>query len=300
MDWLGILFLMFTCLLVVDLFTLFGFGFRHYVPALRGAALAAGLVLSAIALVQAARTPYVHEYEIKMAGLPAEDDGLVVAVISDLHVGALIGEDWLAERVAQVNAMRPDLVAVLGDVVEGDDVNDGNARVVSLLRSISAPLGVWAVTGNHEGHGGVREGISFYDECGFQSLHNEWAEVRPGLAIGGVDDGGHGMSAGGSVERIKQTLAAKPSGEATLFLSHRPMGAEEAAKAGVGLMLAGHTHGGQIWPFTYISGLANPLLVGKYDIDGMPVIVSRGMGTWGPRMRLWSRGEILRITLRGK
>jgi predicted MPP superfamily phosphohydrolase len=65
-------------------------------------------------------------------------------------------------------------------------------------------------------------------------------------------------------------------------------------------MLSGHTHGGQLWPFSYISGLANPLLAGKYIINGMPVIVSRGTGTWGPRMRLWYPGEILRIVLRSK
>ncbi len=66
----------------------------------------------------------------------------------------------------------------------------------------------------------------------------------------------------------------------------------------VGLMLSGHTHGGQLWPFSYISGWANHLLAGEYIIDGLPVIVSRGTGTWGPRMRLWYPGEILRVVLR--
>jgi predicted MPP superfamily phosphohydrolase len=73
---------------------------------------------------------------------------------------------------------------------------------------------------------------------------------------------------------------------------------EQAARAGVNLMLAGHTHGGQIWPFNYLVRLFYPLIGGQYEVGKMPVIVSRGTGTWGPRMRLWRPGEILRITLK--
>ena len=83
-----------------------------------------------------------------------------------------------------------------------------------------------------------------------------------------------------------------------MFLSHSPLRADEVASAGVGLMLAAHTHGGQIWPFGYLTRMNYPLLAGQYDVGGMPVIVSRGTGTWGPRMRLWRPSEILRVTLR--
>ena len=93
-------------------------------------------------------------------------------------------------------------------------------------------------------------------------------------------------------------LAGRPESAATIFLSHRPEGMEEAADAGVELMLCAHTHGGQIWPFDYIAGAANSLLAGRYEVRNMPVVVCRGTGTWGPRMRLWPRSEILRITLR--
>ena len=83
-----------------------------------------------------------------------------------------------------------------------------------------------------------------------------------------------------------------------MFLSHSPLQAERAAEAGAGLMISGHTHGGQIWPYSYLVRKGYPLLAGLYDVNGMPVIVTRGAGTWGPRMRLWKRGEIVRITLR--
>jgi len=98
---------------------------------------------------------------------------------------------------------------------------------------------------------------------------------------------------------ISKTLVGRPPG-ATILLSHTPWETEKAAKAGVGLMFCAHTHGGQIWPFDYLVKLRYPLLEGRYEVNGMTVIVSRGTGTWGPRMRLWSPGEILRVTLHRK
>ena len=96
---------------------------------------------------------------------------------------------------------------------------------------------------------------------------------------------------------VGQALAKRPRGT-TVLLSHSPLEMERAARAGAELMLSGHTHGGQIWPFGYLVGIFYPLVAGRYDVDGMTVIVGRGTGTWGPRMRLWHRAEILKVTLR--
>ena len=300
MNWLGLLFFLFVCLFAADLFTGFGFLFPRLAPILRAAALGAGVGLSIIALVQGIRSPVVSDHEIRLAGLPAEDDGLQIAVVSDLHLSHFPGEKWLAARVAQVNALHPDLIILLGDIIEGHRDNECNKEIVTLLRDFSAPLGVWAVTGNHEFYSGLDAALRFLDEAGIKVLRNEWSEVRPGLILAGIDDyAGHRQPAD-TANLVRQAFADRPAGAATIFLSHRPQRMEEAAAAGAGLMLCAHTHGGQIWPFGYISALFNPLLVGRYEIDGMPVIVSRGTGTWGPRMRLWSRGEILRITLRSR
>ena len=136
------------------------------------------------------------------------------------------------------------------------------------------------------------------EEIGFQLLRNRWAEVRPGLVLAGVDDLTSWHRAGKGGDPVSQALEGRPPG-ATIFLSHTPWETEKAASAGVGLMLAAHTHGGQIWPFSYLVRRRYPLLEGRHEVDGMPVIVCRGTGTWGPRMRLWRPGEILRVTLRG-
>jgi len=297
-NWLGVLFLLFTCLFVVDIITGVGFLFPRLSPALRGAALLAGLGLSLIAFVQGFRPPVVNDYEIHLAGLPDEADGLVIVALSDLHVGISPGESWLAARVDQVNAMHPDLIVLVGDIIEGHGRHERDNRMVSILRRLSASLGVWGVTGNHERYAGISSSVRFLDDSGIRLLHNEWNDLCPGLVLAGVDDGGDRRDADNAARRIERALNGRPAQAATIFLSHRPNGAEMAAQMGAGLMLSGHTHGGQIWPFDYITGFFNKMLEGKYNVGGMPVIVSRGAGTWGPRMRLWSPGEILRITLR--
>jgi hypothetical protein len=256
--------------------------------------LAAGL-LSVFALVQGMRPPVVRDHEVHLAGLPPEMDGMVIVAVSDLHLGSLLGERWLAARVAQVQALRPDLVIVLGDLLEGHGGPKGG--LLADLRHLSAPLGVWAVTGNHESHGGRGTSARLLEETGFHVLHDRWAEVRPGFILAGVDDLTSRRRSGQGGDPVGQALAGRPAG-ATILLSHTPWEAERAAAAGSGLMLCGHTHGGQIWPFDYLVSTVYPLLGGRYEVDGMSVIVCRGTGTWGPRMRLWRPSEILRVRLR--
>jgi predicted MPP superfamily phosphohydrolase len=130
-------------------------------------------------------------------------------------------------------------------------------------------------------------------------LNNRWVEIRPGFVLAGVADLTVSRRSDPQGDIVTQVLEGRPSG-ATVFLSHSPWQAERAAAAGVGLMLSGHTHGGQIWPFGYLVRRVYPLIGGRYDVDGATVIVCRGTGTWGPRMRLWRPSEILRVTLKKK
>lgn len=295
MNWMAMLGLTFISLLSVDLVTLFGLLMPRLVPSLRGWALVAGGVLSMIALFQGLRPPVVQRYEVSLPGLPHEMDGTVIVALSDMHLGSLLDARWLAERVTQVQAQRPDLVVLLGDIFEGHGWSGG--ELVSAFRRLSAPLGVWAVLGNHEYYRGRGTSVAFMDEAGFQVLRDRWAEVRPGLILAGVDDLTARRRAGQGGDPVRKALDGRPPG-ATILLSHTPWQAERAAKAGAGLMLSSHTHGGQIWPFGYLVRRIYPLLEGRYEVEGMTVIVSRGTGTWGPRMRLWHPGEILRVTLR--
>ncbi len=295
-NWTGVLFLVSMCMLATDILTAFGYLFRRFAPSLRGWALLAGCMLSAIALFQGLRAPVVRNYEVVLPGLPAASDGTVIVVASDFHLGALLGDRWLAARVTQINAEHPDVIVLAGDIVEGHGGQLQNT--LALLQKLSARRGVWAVNGNHEGYGRAGRGGRLLEDAGIRTLHDTWAEVEPGLVLAGVDDLTSSRRRSGSpAASVERALAGRPRG-ATVFLSHTPWEAESAAKAGAGLMLSAHTHNGQIWPFNYVSQLTYALQGGRYEIDRMTVIVSRGAGTWGPRMRLWYPGEILRITLR--
>jgi predicted MPP superfamily phosphohydrolase len=297
-QWLGIIFLLFCTLLVADLITGFGLLMKQQAPLIRTLGLVAGVVLSVIAFVQGMRAPVVNHYEVTVEELPQQADGLTIAVLSDLHIGATLGKDWLSDRVRQVNAMQPDAIVILGDIIEGFSALEGVPNMKSAFADLRAPLGVWAVLGNHDHHGGHNSTSALLEDAGIDVLRNEWKELRPGLVIAGIDDGGFGHGAGERARRIRQTLNDYPADAATILLSHRPEAISEAAQAKVDLMLSGHTHGGQIWPFSYVVRSLNPILEGQHEHKGMKIVVSRGTGTWGPRMRLWKPGEILVITLR--
>ncbi|MFH1725634.1 MAG: metallophosphoesterase [Elusimicrobiota bacterium] len=295
MSWMAMLFLSAVCLLAADIVTAFGFLLPRLAPSVRGLALAAGGGLFLVSLAQGLRPPVVRDYEVALAGLPPELDGTVMVAVSDLHVESADERRWLEKRVAQVRAERPDIVVLLGDIFEGHGAPP--TELVAVLSRLSAPMGVWAVRGNHERHGRRDGGASPLEDAGFRLLADAWAEVRPGLVLAGVDDPRAKSRSGRAGDSLKQALKGRAPGAAVL-LSHRPERAEEAAGLGAGLMLSAHTHGGQIWPFGYLVRRRYPLLAGRYEVGGMTVIVSRGTGTWGPPMRLWHPNEMLRVTLR--
>ncbi|MBN2541795.1 metallophosphoesterase [bacterium] len=296
MNWMAIIFLAFTCILVVDILTGFGFLFRKKAPSLRGWALAVAGLMSAIALFQGLRAPVVKNYEVSISNLPAKMDGKVILALSDTHLGSLIGKDWLVARVKQVNEQQPDFVFLLGDVVEGHGIN--YEELVPIFSQLSASKGVWVVPGNHERYGRNNRSMQTMEEAGFEVLRDSWVEVDTGFILVGVEDFTSTRRSGKGSEQLLRALEGRPPG-ATILLSHTPWYADVAAGAGVGLMLSGHTHAGQVWPFNYLVKIRYPLIAGRYEIEGMTVIVCRGTGTWGPRMRLWHPGEILRVTLHG-
>jgi hypothetical protein len=295
--WLGVLFLLFVCFLAVDCVTLGGWLLPARLPQIRAAGAGVALVLSVVAFYQGRRTPVIDAQEVVLPGLPKARDGLRIVFISDLHLGSQLGAVWLQGVVGQMTALNPDLIAIGGDLIDHDA-----ARVQPMipeLRTLHAPLGVWAVLGNHDSYSGAAEASRIMEAAGFHVLHDESAVVAPGLRLAGVDDLGVRGYDGPVEPAIRRALSSVRSGqEGCVYLSHTPVGANTAAEAGAGLMLCGHTHGGQLWPFDYLVKARYPELVGRFAHDPMTLIVSRGAGTWGPRMRLWKPGEILLITLR--
>lgn len=291
-QWMGAVLIAVACFFIADAGTGFGKLLPRHAGTARLIAFAAAVVLTLAAIANAMRPPVVREHEVRIPNLPAARDGMVVVVISDLHLGSLTSAKWFEDRVAQVEALHPDLVLIAGDLIEGDGPPE--REFPQALRALRAPLGVWAVPGNHERHQGGADAV--LASAGIRVLRDEAVEVAPALFVAGVDTVGHTREPGRGV--VERALAQIPPGTATILLSHYPEQVEVASRRGVGLMIAGHTHAGQIWPFGLFVRMAYPYFAGRYEVGGMPLIVCRGTGTWGPRMRLWAPNEMLRIVIR--
>jgi predicted MPP superfamily phosphohydrolase len=187
---------------------------------------------------------------------------------------------------------------MVGDQVDNKPL--GDPRLAGVLRGLHAPRGVWAVTGNHEFYGDAETTVSEFAAGGVRWLRDERVALAPGLVLAGIEDVGSRMRGGADITSGLARVLPVSADKATILLAHipaRPL-IDMAAARGVGLMLSGHTHGGQIWPFSYLVQRRFPQLVGQHAIKGMELVISRGAGSWGPRMRLWQAGEIVRITLR--
>lgn len=147
--WIGVLFLLFCTFLAVEIVTVGGLLLRNTLPVLRGWAVLTALALSVVALVQGLRPPVITDYQVVLSQLPPEHDGLVLVAISDLHLGNMTGKRSLKHVVERVNSLEPDLVVLGGDIFDKAD-EQIEKEIVPVLAAIRAPLGVWAVTGNHE------------------------------------------------------------------------------------------------------------------------------------------------------
>ncbi len=294
--WMGVLILLLSALGVVDLVTVFGLILKPWVVGLRAAAVGLAVVLAIVAWVGGQVRPRTVELDVELPNIPNAADGLVVVQLSDLHLGNLIGARSLRSVIEQIRGLRPDVVAITGDLVDSDA--GAVEKLVPLLRELNAPMGVLAVLGNHEYYAGAERSRQLMLDAGFTVLDNAAAEVAPGLWVAGVADHGGGRQTGELVADLDAALEDVPQDAAIVLLQHTPGNEDAAAAAGVGLMLNGHTHGAQIWPAHYLVRRVFPHLAGVRRVGGMTQVVCRGAGRWGPPMRLFAPSEIYRITLR--
>jgi len=242
--------------------------------------------------------PTVRRVSIKIEGLPAAFEGFRIVQLTDVHVGPLIRRRFVESLVARVRELEPDLVAITGDLVDGS-VADLAAEVAP-LRELSAPHGVYFVTGNHELFSGVDAWCAHVASLGIEVLRNRHVTIERGgqsLVLAGIDDAQSARF--GGVSDLAAALEGRDPGDKVVLLAHQPKGIDEAARLGVALQISGHTHGGQMQPFGALVRLDPPFLTGLHPIGDTPIRVRGGPGTWGPPLRIGTRSEISVIELRG-
>lgn len=241
-----------------------------------------------------ARDIRAEKVTIETGKLPAGTERLIIAQISDVHLGLIVRYDRLATMLDVVKAAKPDLFISTGDLVDAQ-INHMTG-LAELLRGIKTTYGNYAITGNHEYYAGLDKAVEFTRSAGFRMLRNEAVNAGP-ITLVGVDDRTAVQLHMEKPIREKALLAQVPRDRFTLFLKHQPR--IDRATAGLfDLQISGHTHKGQIFPFTLLTLLTFPMNAGTYDLgSGSLLHVSRGTGTWGPPIRFLAPPEVTIIEL---
>jgi predicted MPP superfamily phosphohydrolase len=275
-------------------------GRRHFVTRVIPWSVAAGGVLTAgYGAARAFGPAEITELAVRLPRLPRALDGLTIVQLTDIHVGPFIGHRFLDRLVDQANALRPDLVVITGDLVDGDVATLGPA--VSRLAALRSRYGSFFVTGNHEYYSGEEEWTRFVDSLGIETLRNRHVPIGDAggrIDLVGVDDWS-GSWRTDSAQRydLDRALAGRDPERAAVLLAHQPMNFDVAADKGVGLQISGHTHGGQIFPITLLVNLRYEHHRGHYTMGESHLYVSRGCGFWGPPARVDSPPELVKLVL---
>ena len=301
--WLAVLF-WFCCVAgALDLWNLAAWGLSH---PFRQAAVAmipprVTLVLSGL-LVAGAAAWGLHEakdiqlsaFTIRTPRLAPGSKPIRIVQMSDMHLGGGVGNGRLAKALKIIEEARPDLIVSTGDMVDSPAHN--LLDYSQMLAKLSPPLGKWAIPGNHEYYVGIEEARKFHEVAGFHFLRGTAEQLPGGLWIACADD----PSGRYDVKPPSDPLPV-PGADANrsfvLLLKHRPL-VQDDSPGRFDLQLSGHTHGGQIFPFSLIIAMVYKFDRGLYELaGGSKLYVSRGTGTWGPPMRLGSPPEVTLITI---
>ncbi|MGC9372116.1 MAG: metallophosphoesterase [Thermovirgaceae bacterium] len=235
--------------------------------------------------------PVVRGFELT---LPAQSGGKTarVALVSDIHAGLMVNNHWLGRIVETVNGTRPDMVLLAGDIVDGNVTHAQEERLSEVLSELSAPLGVYAVPGNHEYYTDTEEALHAIESGNVKVLLDEALEINGLFTLVGRKD----VEAERFGERrapLKGILRGTNDDLAVIVMDHTPVNLEESAEAKVALQVSGHTHRGQLFPFNFITGMLYDQDWGFLGKEDTLFYISCGVGTWGPPIRTTSRPEVV-------
>lgn len=243
--------------------------------------------------------------EVKLPRLPLALDGFRIVQLTDMHIGPVLDRHFVRGVVERVNRLKPDLVAITGDLVDGSVAT--LADEIAPLAELRVRCGVFFVTGNHEFYVGARQWIRHLPRLGIRVLDNEHVAVGdPSSRGASFDLAGIHDPAGRRLEPefapdIDKAVANRDESRELVLLAHQPAHIWAAVNSGASFLLSGHTHGGQLWPFGALVLLSQPYLAGLHQHDpNTQIYVSRGTGFWGPPMRVLAPAEITTIVLKAR
>jgi predicted MPP superfamily phosphohydrolase len=303
--WMGLVFLFFSCSLLIDIYRVLiytvGLVLKAYLSPLSPSARLAFVIPASISIAIAvygyteALSIRTERVVIQSPKIPEQIGRITIAQISDVHLGLIVRHERLKRILREVAGARPDILVSTGDLVDGQI--DNLRGLAELLQTVNPPFGKFAITGNHEFYAGLDQALNFAKMAGFTILRGEASYVAGCINIAGVDDPTakrFGLSKGISAQSL---LLRLPSERFTILLKHQPL-VDDGTEGLFDLQLSGHTHKGQIFPFNYLVRLFFPTDSGLIGLHGNShLYVSRGSGTWGPPIRFLSPPEVTIIEL---
>jgi predicted MPP superfamily phosphohydrolase len=241
-------------------------------------------------------SPIIRTYHVQVPKAAGKLKKLRIAMASDLHLGTIVGNRHLRRLVSKVKQIKPDLILLPGDILDDDIEPFLRKNMSAVLGELNAPLGVYAVTGNHEYIGRkVPEFIKAMDAIGIRVLMDEAALIADSFyVIGRKDKASAGFGSGGRLP-IHDLIAPLDQSRPLIMLDHQPSDIAKASENGIDISVSGHTHRGQMMPNHLITRKMFELDWGYLKKGGLHAIVSSGFGTWGPPVRIGSRSEVIHI-----
>jgi predicted MPP superfamily phosphohydrolase len=260
-------------------------------------AAAIGLTLAIGAMVAA--HPRITAYDIAISKKAGDISGLNIVVVSDMHLGTVVGTRMLKKIAGRIKDLSPDIVMFAGDVFDFDVTDEFERRAGSIISGIKAPYGVYAVTGNHEYYGGLSRAVVCLQNAGVVVLQDSVVSVAKAFNLAGRKDRTAERMAGGRRSLADITAGLDPS-QPLILLNHQPFHLDEAQKCGVDLQISGHTHHAQLFPLNLLYRWIYEKSWGYLVKGKTQYVVSCGAGTWGPPVRTSSPSEIvtIRVTFR--
>jgi hypothetical protein len=294
---------LFLIVLFVDIVRLINY-FLHFIPELSPSSqFATGLAVLTLVSVSVlfghinAINPKIRKISLSIPKQVSGDDKMKLLMVSDIHLGALVGENREKKLVRLINNQQPDLVVLCGDIVDGDIGEVLRKNLGRHIQEIKAPFGVFAIPGNHEYIGGITKTLPYLESINIRVLRDQTVKLSNGVQLVGRDDRDSERMANISRKRLSQLLIGCDKNNPVIVLNHQPLNLEEAVKEGVDLHLSGHTHNGQLWPLNYMTEAIYELSWGFLKKGDTNFYVSSGFGTWGPPVRTGNTPEIVVFNL---
>ncbi|GAB4340506.1 MAG: metallophosphoesterase [Calditrichia bacterium] len=260
-----------------------------------GLAVGLAVILTVVGHINALH-PVVRQLKVHIPKKNEARRHLRIVMASDIHLGTIIRNSRLEEIVDLINAQKPDLILFPGDLVDEDVAPVAEQKMGQTFQKLQAPLGIYAVTGNHEYFSGVKAAVSYMKEAGVRVLQDQWVEIDSGLVlVGRKDRTAERMGTGR--KSLEEVLEGVNPQKTIILMDHQPFHLEEAEQNGVDLQLSGHTHHGQLFPFNWITNRVYEKSWGYHRRGTTQYYVSCGVGTWGPPVRLGNRPEIVVLEL---